>query len=106
MYTWACGATSTAANNMGLIIPKIRWLGAHGTDLLNRGSPPSQDMIERLLQKLWVQQNRDIHPYINELAKGTGGIEDMACELDLGNLILRKITEKKYIRVVRRVIDK
>ena|SRR5271155_2899689 len=102
MYVWACGSTRTAACNMHLVIPSIRWLGATSDDLRAKNAPPVniKSDIDDLLQKPWVlASDKSIQQWIMALAQGTGRIADVAGEFELGNVVMRKIQQKRYWRV-------
>jgi hypothetical protein len=94
------GSKRTAAYNLGLVIPKIRWLGARSSDLhLNKEPCPADTAaLEALLSKPWVQAGTaKMQHQIGLMAERTGGIADMGTEDELGGIILEKIKNKDFI---------
>src|SRR5271156_584493 len=103
MYTWTIGSNNTAAYNLGLVIPKIRWLGATNKDLRVTHRPDDIDRsLDALLQKPWIRAAGDkVQQALRGMVQGIGGIEDMGGEFELGALIFKKISEDDYIHATR-----
>lgn len=95
---------TTAAHNLRLIIPRIRWLGVRFSDLLKHHPPATDKAIEDLLKKPWFARNPTMQGYIRELSKSTGGITDMGLGWELVKLLLGKIENHDYIRMTSETV--